>query len=224
MSKFERPPGKAKNKAENAAEKRARKKSPESRSKKEKEPSVREVGRDRIDRIGSFFGRMKEGFKNKAGRAGEAISKAAGRAKDIGIAGMETVMGAPEAIGRGVEFGVGALAMTYEKSKDMVVGVKDKLIEAKNSVIARGKGAIEKGMQTVVDAKNATIEFGNRALYRASERISRPFLNFQNRRLEHTVRYVNERVDRGKANKSELAEVKRLLQRLLAHLEGMGDL
>lgn len=186
--------------------------------KTEQESSLREIGRERIERIGSFFSRMKEGFKNKAMQAGEAVSLAASRAKDIGIAGFETVMATPEAIGRGIEFGVGAAEMAYQKSKETVVAAKDKVIEAKNAVIQKGKDGIERGVRTIVDAKDATIEFGNRALYHAAERVSRPFLEFQSRRLSHTLRYMAERVEHGKARQEDYEEVKRLL----AHMEGLG--
>lgn len=194
--------------------------SPESESEKgqEQEPTLREVGRERIERIGSFFSRMKEGFKDRVRRTGEAISSAAGKAKEIGVAGLETVMAAPEAIQRGVEFTVGAGVMAYEKGKKTVIAAKDKVIEAKDAVVQKGKDAVEWGIQTCVDAKDATIEFGNRALYHAAERISRPFLKFQSRRLSHSLRYMAERVERGKVNMEDYDEVRRLLN----HLEGLG--
>lgn len=193
---------------------------PEEKTKNEEikhEPSLREMGRARIERIGSFFSSAKENLKNKAKRAGESISGAAGRVKEIGIAGLEMAMATPEAIGRGVEFGVGATEMAYQKSREAAIATKEKVIEKKNAVIQKGKDGIELGVQTAVDARDATLEFGNRALYRAAERVSRPFLEFQGRRLSHTLRYMAERVERGKVSKEDYEEVKRLL----AHMEGL---
>ncbi|OHA88780.1 MAG: hypothetical protein A2653_03195 [Candidatus Zambryskibacteria bacterium RIFCSPHIGHO2_01_FULL_43_25] len=183
----------------------------------EQEPSIREIGRERIEKIGSFFSNIKEGFKNKARQAGEAVLRAAGRAKEAGIAGLETAMATPEIIGRGIEYGVGATVVAYEKSKETAIAARDRVVEAKDAVIQKGKNAVEQGIRTVVDAKDATIEFGNRALYRAAERVSRPFLEFQSRRLSQTLQYVAERIERGEARIDDFDQVRRLLD----HLEGL---
>lgn len=178
------------------------------------EVSFQEIGRERIERIGSFFSRMKEGFKDKVRRAGETVSAAAGRAKEIGISTLETAMAAPEIAKYGIETAVGAGVVAYEKSKETVIAAKDRVVEAKDAVVQRGKDAIESGVQAVADAKDATMEFGNHALYRAAERISRPFIEFQSRRLSSTLRYVAEQVDRGKASPEDLEKVSRLLNQL----------
>lgn len=122
MKKFEEQPGE--NNRESA---------PEAGSESaEKRPSLREVGRERIKKIGSFFSRVKEGFENKTRQAGEAVSSAVNGAKKIGIAGFETGMATPEAVGRGgkavgrgaklgaefgFELGIGAGEMTAEMTQ-----------------------------------------------------------------------------------------------------------
>jgi len=180
----------------------------------EKDPSLREIGRERIARVGSFFSNMKEGFRNKVSSAGEGLRSVANKAKEIGIAGVETVMATPEALKRGVEYGVGAGVVAYEKSKEACLTVRDKVVEVKNSVVEGGKNAIESGIQTLSDAKDSTIEFGNQALYRASERVSRPFMEFQTRRLSQSLQHVAGLVEKGKVNREEYNKLESLVNQM----------
>ena len=183
---------------------------PEKNKTGEKDPSLREIGRERIARVGSFFSNMKEGFRNKVSSAGEGLRSVANKAKEIGIAGVETVMATPEALKRGVEYSVGA----YEKSKEACLTVRDKVVEVKNSVVEGGKNAIESGIQTLSDAKDSTIEFGNQALYRASERVSRPFMEFQTRRLLQSLQHVAGLVEKGKVNREEYNKLESLVNQM----------
>lgn len=169
----------------------------------EQEPSVREIGRERIDKIGAFFSRAKEGFKDKVRQTGQVISGAVGRVKELGIAGVETVMGAPEAGLRALEYGVGATAVAYEKSREAVSHVKNEVVRVKNEVLEQGASAVENGIRTVTDAKNTTMDFGERALYRAAERIAKPFVAFQARRLQELSARVEARLNAGGAAKRE---------------------
>jgi hypothetical protein len=182
------------------------------------EPSLREVGRARMERIGSFFTRMKDGIGNKVREAGESVTSAAMRAKELGVAGFETVMAAPEAITRGVEYGVGAVTVAYEKSRDAVLAAKNGVVEAKNELVQSGKSAVQRGVESVVEAKHRTVEFANRALYRAAERVSRPFLEFQSRRLSHTLHFMAERMEKGTVRKEDFAE----FQKIYEHMKGLG--
>lgn len=169
----------------------------------EQEPSIREIGRERIDKIGAFFSRAKEGFKDKVRQTGQAISGAVGRVKELGIAGVETVMGAPEAGMRALEYGVGSTVVAYEKSKEAVSHVKNEVVRVKNEVLEQGASAIENGVKTVVEAKNATLDFGERAFYRAAERMSKPFVAFQASRLQELSARVEARLNAGGAAKRE---------------------
>jgi len=180
----------------------------------EKDSSLREIGRERIARVGSFFSNMKEGFRNKVSLAGEGLRSVANKAKEIGIAGVETVMATPEALKRGVEYGVGAGVVAYEQSKEACLAVRDKAVEVKNSVVEGGKNAIESGIQTLSDAKDSTIEFGNQALYRASERVSRPFMEFQTRRLSQSLQHVAGLVEKGKVGREEYSKLESLVNQM----------
>lgn len=181
--------------------------------------SLREIGRERIDKIGAFFSRTKESFRDKIARTGEVISGAVGKAKELGIAGVETVLATPEALMRGVEYGVGAGVKSYETVKDAAVNAKQEVIRVKNEIIQEGKSAITNGVRSVAEAKNATVEFGHRALYRAAERVSRPFVNFQAARLEDTLRLatkrVDERLEKGKATLDDFRELLKMKEQLI---------
>lgn len=188
------------------------------------EPSLREIGRERIDKIGAFFSRAKEGFKSGVIRAGEALAGAAHKAKEIGIAGVETVLATPEAVVRGAEYSVGAAVKSYEAVRDTAQNAKQEVFRVKNEIIQEGRSAIGNGVRAVAEAKNATVEFGHRALYRAAERVSRPFVNFQAARLEDTLRLVTERVNKRLEKDRATVDDFRNLLKMAEQLRGLQAL
>jgi len=143
----------------------------------EKKSWYRQAGSERIERIGSFFSQIKGGFREKIGRTGRAVSMAVQRAKEVGIAGFETVMATPELIRHGIDVTADAGLNAYD----------------------------------------ATVEFGNRALYSAAEKVSKPFLEFQRSRLSHALEHMARRVERKNMSKERYDEAKRLF----AHLEDL---
>jgi hypothetical protein len=149
--------------------------SPEDQSEEAEQKSwYRQAGSERIKRVGSFFSRMKDNFREKMSRTGSAVSMAAKRAKEAGIVGLETVMATPELIRRGIDVTADAGLNAYD----------------------------------------ATVEFGNRALYSAAEKVSKPFLEFQRRRLSHALEHMAKRVERKNMTQEHYDEAEGLLRHL----------
>lgn len=161
--------------------------------------SLREIGRERMKKIGGLFSGVRE------------------KIKKVAIAGTELAMAAPEMAKRGVEAGVGAVEVAYKEGKELALDARDRLALEVNELIRKGVETVEKAKQAVVDAKDTTIEFGNRALYRASEKISQPFIRFQTKRMEGTVKRMNSWAERGKVRREDLEK----MQKLLDHHKGL---
>lgn len=177
-------------------------------------PSLREVGRARIERIKGFFSGAKENLKAKLSRARDGIAAAGKRAGELGIAGLETVLAAPEAISRGVEYTVGAIETRYNNAKDAVRQKRESLVAAKNSLVERGQNAVKNGIETVVDAKNAAVQFANESMARAAEKMASPFLRFQEKRIAAALRVVADRVEKGTMSPEDARPLEALLAQL----------
>lgn len=177
-------------------------------------PSLREVGRARIEKIKGFFSGAKENLKAKLGRARDGIAAAGKRAGELGIAGLETVLATPEAVSRGVEYTVGAIETQYNSARDLVKQKRDNLITAKNSLIERGQNAVKSGVEAVVDAKNATVQFAHESMARAAEKMATPFLRFQEKRIAAALRVMADRIEKGTMSPEEARPLEALLAQL----------
>ncbi len=186
----------------------------------EKEPTLREIGRERIGKIGEFFKGIKESLKRRIVGTGDGISRAISRVKELGVAGAEVVMAGPEVVTRGIEAGVGAVEYGYGKGIEKIANIKKRITDAKDTLIRKGKEGIDNGIQAMIDARDAVSEYGNQILLHSAEKISKPFLRFEEERVRHTVAYMDKQVRRGKVNPGELD---RTLQHLKC-LENMKNL
>ncbi|MEX0931118.1 MAG: hypothetical protein WDZ88_00010 [Candidatus Paceibacterota bacterium] len=184
---------------------------------REGEPSLREIGRERITKIGNFFNKFKESFQSNLFVAGGSMSRLLQKIRTTGVAGAEMLMAGPEVAVRAVEAGVGSVAKGYEKGTDVLRAIKNKILEAKSNLLRKGRDGIEKAVEAVVDLKKAVVEAGNHALYNFVDKITRPFIAFQSERLKSTARYMEEQVKKGKCPAEELEGV----QKKLSHLAGL---
>jgi hypothetical protein len=177
----------------------------------EQGPSFREVGRARMEKIGGFFFRAKERIQSKFKQVGGGLASMATRAKEIGIAGVEFVLATPEMAMAGAETVVGAVEAGYNRAKDRVNQTKDNLVAKKNGLMEGGKEAIANAVEAVKDARDATSQFAQESLYNAADRIAKPFLEYQRKKLEKLVGVLEKRAERGTVPVEKVEGLKYLL-------------